>query len=93
MGWMAGVLDDPPGFPYTLPGRGVTRHLSHETRRDTRLGSRERDETRFLAFFFLILNDEIHRENTKCKKCRCLYLYFMKLNFKLIICSNKQHVG
>ncbi len=54
-------------------GRGVTRHLSHETRRDTRLGSRERDETRFLAFFFfLILNDEIHRENTKCKKCRCI---------------------
>ncbi len=37
--------------------RGVTRHLSHETRRDetwdTRLGSRERDETRFLDFFFL----------------------------------------
>ncbi len=31
--------------------RGVTRHLSHETRRDTRLGSRERDETRFLDFF------------------------------------------
>ncbi len=26
--------------------RGVTRHLCHETRRDTRLGSRERDETR-----------------------------------------------
>ncbi len=20
MGWMAGVLDDPPGFPYTPPG-------------------------------------------------------------------------
>ncbi len=54
-----------------LISRGVTRHLSHETRRDTRLGSRERDETRFLAFFFLIL-DEMHRENTKCKKCRCI---------------------
>ncbi len=23
MGWMAGVLDDPPGFPYTPPGVDV----------------------------------------------------------------------
>ncbi len=34
------------------PVRGVTRHLSHKTRRDTRLGSRERDEMIFLDFFF-----------------------------------------
>ncbi len=43
--------------------RGVTRHLSHETRRDTRLGSREREETRFLDFKKKkILNDEIYRK-------------------------------
>ncbi len=40
--------------------RGVTRRLLHETRRDTRLGSRERDETRFLHYFSEILNDEIY---------------------------------
>ncbi len=44
--------------------RGVTRHSSHETR----LGSWERDEMRFLAFIFILffykenLNDEIYRE-------------------------------
>ncbi len=42
--------------------RGVTRHLSHETRRDTRLSPRERDEMRFLDFFLKILNDEIYWE-------------------------------
>ncbi len=30
---------------YNIHSRGVTRCLLHETRRDTRLGSRERDET------------------------------------------------
>ncbi len=30
---------------------GVTRHLSQETRRDTRLSSRERVETRFFRLF------------------------------------------
>ncbi len=35
-----------------LNGRGVTRPLSHETKRDTRLSSRERDEICFRLFFF-----------------------------------------
>ncbi len=35
--------------------RGVTRHLYHETR----LGSQERDEMRFLDFFFKILDEYI----------------------------------
>ncbi len=37
--------------------RGVTRYLSHETRRDTRLGSRERDEIKKNNNL-----DEIYRE-------------------------------
>ncbi len=37
---------------------GVWRD-TYPTRRDTRLGSRERDETRFLDFKKKILNDEI----------------------------------
>ncbi len=57
-------------------------------RRDTRLSSRERDETRFLDFFSL--NYEIYRENffvqlkyIKCKKMVHfeMNLYYMKLNF------------
>ncbi len=36
--------------------RGVTRYLSHETRRDMRLGSRERDEIKKKNL------DEIYRE-------------------------------
>ncbi len=38
--------------------RGVTRHLSHETRRDTRLGSRERDEIFFMTDLY---------DSTNCK--------------------------
>ncbi len=48
--WAADVAA-PMRKEWLLP-RDVTRHLSHETRQDTRLGSRERDETRFLDFFF-----------------------------------------
>ncbi len=61
-----------------LVTRGVTRHLYHETRGDTRLGSRERDE--IFRLKKKILNDEIYwgkvsfiqLKNTKCKKCRCI---------------------
>ncbi len=50
--------------------RGVTRRLSHETRRDMRLGSRERDEMRFLDFKKkkIILNDEIFFYSTEKHK-------------------------
>ncbi len=43
-----------------LNGMGVTRHLSHETRRDTRLSSRERDEI-FFRLFFLEAQNHFHR--------------------------------
>ncbi len=36
--------------------RGAMRHLSHETRQDMRLDSRERDKI-FKLFFLKILND------------------------------------
>ncbi len=60
-----------------LSSRGVTRHLSHKTRQDTRLGSREQDETRFLDFLFFLRSSMmkyigktllIQLKNTKCKK-------------------------
>ncbi len=58
-----------------LSSRGVTRHLSHKTRQDTRLGSREQDETRFLDFLFFLRSSMmkyigktllIQLKNTKC---------------------------
>jgi len=45
--------------PIKMMNTCVTRHLSHETKRDTRLGSREWDEI-FAQYFIEILSDKVH---------------------------------
>ncbi len=45
-------------FNWSMHTRGVTRHLSHETRQDTRLCKREQERDEIFRLLNKILNDE-----------------------------------